>query len=157
MINYNVSKIFENTSKRVHFGKVAGLQPVLLFKTTSSTTIAEGFCLLFRNSFLKENCPVVAFVITYLIDFISQTTIKCLSLTIKKYIRLSINAITRKQNENNNKLKLRLKLKFANINSVLALAVVSSTSYTNLLIKVYVKHDLVATNIILVNSENKIK
>ena len=75
----------------------------------------------------------------------------------KKYIRLSINKITRKQNENNNKLKLRLKLKFANINSVLALAVVSSTSYTNLHVKVYVKHDLVATNIILVNSENKIK
>ena len=45
-------------------------------------------------------------------------------------MRLLIKTITRKQNENN---RLKLKLKFA---------VVSSTNYTSLPVKVHIKHKL---------------
>ena len=92
--------------------KVADLKPAILLKTTCCTSIIQTFCLIFRNTLLKENISVVASTIPYR-SFFSNTT-KWLSLTIKKYIRLLIKKIARKYKKNYNKMKLRLKLKFVN-------------------------------------------
>ena len=72
-----------------------------------------------------------------------SNTMKWLSLTIKKYIRLLIKKIARKYKKNYNKMKLKLKLKFVNKKLCLSTCYGFFTNYTSLLVKLYVNFTLV--------------
>ena len=101
----------------------------------SSRSIVQGFCLLFRNTFSKENFSMVASVILHWFYF--SITMKRLSLTIEKTEDYKLKRKPKRKKEKK-KTKLRSKLKFVKCKCCLGTCI-SSINYASLLVKVQIK------------------
>ena len=63
-ISYGFSKSLKKFVKKLSFGKLSGWQPEKLQKNDFFTDNFQGVCLIFRNTYFKENVSVAAWKMT---------------------------------------------------------------------------------------------